>query len=206
MEAISSAASAPNASANRARKLSFGRSYSCVPITSTAAVATAEPSWVARSRLRPHMRPAMNPARRASPPPVGSTGLVSGTAMTEIGSAPACRTRMPSAARVVTQVPTRDEHLVDVPAGLLLEQVRLVLVGEQQVGAVDQAADHLAVGPGQLLAGVGRERGSPRCRHSSVCRTIAFGSFGPTTTRSRRTDPASTGPSSISPASDIAPE
>ncbi len=44
------------------------------------------------------------------------------------------------------------------PAGLLLEQGGLVLVGEQQVGAVDQAADHLAVGPRQLLGRVGHER------------------------------------------------
>jgi hypothetical protein len=53
------------------------------------------------------MRPAMKPARSASPPPVGSTGLVSGTAMTSIGSSPARCTSTPSAARVVTHVPTR---------------------------------------------------------------------------------------------------
>ena len=165
-----------------------GRTPGCRS-TSTAAVATAEPSWVARSRPRPHMRPAMKPARSASPPPVGSTGLVSGTAMTEIGSAPACRTRTPSAARVVTQVPTRASTSSAFQPVFCWSRCGLVLVGEQQVGAVDQAADHLAVGPGQLLAGVGGERGSRARRHSSVCRTIAVGSLGPTTTRSRAPDP-----------------
>ena len=52
--ATSSAASAPKASANRPRKGSRGSVYSWVPTTSTAAVATAEPSWVARSRPSPH--------------------------------------------------------------------------------------------------------------------------------------------------------
>src|SRR4029450_490436 len=120
-------------------------------------------------------------ARSASPPPVGSTGLVSGTAITEIGSAGGRRNRVPPGggrrvprgprgggrgARWTTQAPVGgpgghqgphpEEHLVLVPAGLLLEQVGLVLVGEQHVGAVDEPADHLAVGPGPLLAGGGR--------------------------------------------------
>ena len=203
--ATSSAASAPNASANRSRKLSVGRSYSWVPTTSTAAVATAEPSWVARSRPSPHIRPAMNPARSASPPPVGSTGLVSGTAMTEIGSSSACRTSDALGGPGGHPGADPGEHLVVVPAGLLLQQVRLVLVGEQHVGAVDQAADHLAVGPGELLAGVGGEGvaalpallGVPHHRGRVV---------GADDHQIGAADPVGDRRSSMSPASDIAPE
>ncbi len=44
------------------------------------------------------------------------------------------------------------------PSGLGLGEVRLVLVGEEVVGAVDELADERAVGEGELLRGVGDER------------------------------------------------
>ena len=50
------------------------------------------------------------------------------------------------------------EDLLRRPAGLRLDQVRLVLVGEQVRRSVDQLADHLALAEGQLLARVGDER------------------------------------------------
>ena len=62
---------------------------------------------------------------------------------------------MPS---VVTWMPTRSRTSSADPAGLLLDHVRLVLVGEEDRGAVDEVADQLAVAEGELLAGVGDER------------------------------------------------
>ena len=53
---------------------------------------------------------------------------------------------------------TSVEHLVGRPAGLLLDHVRLVLVGEQERRAVDQVADQLALAERELLARVGDER------------------------------------------------
>ena len=50
------------------------------------------------------------------------------------------------------------QDLLGRPPGLGLDQVRLVLVGEQVCRAVDQLADHLALAEGQLLARVGDER------------------------------------------------
>ena len=49
------------------------------------------------------------------------------------------------------------EHLVGGPAGLLGDQRGFVLVGEQDVRAVDEVADHLAVTERELLGGVGDE-------------------------------------------------
>ena len=66
--------------------------------------------------------------------------------------------RTPSGPRVTTQVPTRDEDLVAAPAGLLGDQAGLVLVGEEDLGAVDERADQVAVAEGELLRRVGEER------------------------------------------------
>ena len=121
----------------------------------------------------------MNPARSASPPPVGSTGLVSGTAITSSGSSPAAATRTPSAARVVTQVPTRASTSSAVQPVFCISSGDSYSLVNSSVGAVDQVADHLAVGPGQLLARVGGEGGSRGRGTPAVCRTIAVGSFGP---------------------------
>jgi hypothetical protein len=53
------------------------------------------------------------------------------------------------------------EHLLGAPAGLLVHQAGLVVVGEQVGGALHQAADRLAVHVRQLLGGVGGERDAP---------------------------------------------
>ena len=50
------------------------------------------------------------------------------------------------------------QHLGRAPAGLLLDQARLVVVAEEVGCALDQLLDHRTVGPGQLLRGIGRER------------------------------------------------
>ena len=127
-------------------------------MTSTAAVATAEPSWVARSRLE---------APHATGDETGAEGVAAAGRLDRLGlrdgdDRDGLGVGLPDEDALGRPGgdPGADagEHLVDVPAGLLLEQVRLVLVGEQEVGAVDEVADHLAVRPGQLLAGVGGER------------------------------------------------
>ena len=60
------------------------------------------------------------------------------------------------------------EDLLGAPAGLLGDQAGFVLVGEQDLGAVDERPDQVAVAEGELLRRVGQEAGSraggtPRC-------------------------------------------
>ena len=57
-------------------------SHSWVPVDSSTSTATSEPSCAERSRLSPALRPVRKPARNASPTPVGSVWLVSGTTST----------------------------------------------------------------------------------------------------------------------------
>ena len=80
----------------------------------------------------------------------------------------------------------------------------LVLVGEQVRGAVDQMSDVLTSHPGELLRGL--QRTGCHARHSSVCRSIASGSLGPTSTRSRPPNRLATGSISMLRASAIAPD
>ena len=153
----SATASAPYVSSSRCRNAPRAREYSWVPTCSTTYTASRQPSWAARSRSRSQLSAARKPARNASPTPVGSTLRISGTAATVIDSSPSRSMRTPSAPSVTTQVPTRDEHLVGGPAGLLGDQLGFVLVGEQDVRAVDEVADHLAVTERELLGRVGDE-------------------------------------------------
>ncbi|CAM5713684.1 hypothetical protein SGLAM104S_00852 [Streptomyces glaucescens] len=65
-----------------------------------------QPTCAARSRETPQASPDRNPARKASPTPVGSALRSSSGQPTSIGSSPTRSTRTPREPRVVTRVPT----------------------------------------------------------------------------------------------------
>ena len=82
---MSAAASSPYAPANRRSKEPLKR-YSWVPTTATAYADSIEPICAQRSSDSSQDNPAMKPARKASPTPVGSRLAVSWAIGTSIGS------------------------------------------------------------------------------------------------------------------------
>ena len=129
-----------------------------MPTVSTTYAASTQPTWAARSWPKPHSSPARNPARNASPTPVGSTAVTPGAALTSIGSASRAEDADAVGAERRHLGADPVEDLLGRPAGLGLDHVRLVLVGEQVRRAVDQVADQVAVAERELLARVGDER------------------------------------------------
>ena len=103
------------------------------------------------------MRAARKPARKASPTPVGSTFAISGTAPTTTDSSPSRSIRTPGGAEGDDPGADAGEDLLAAPAGLLGDEAGLVLVGEEDLGAVDERPDQVAVTEGELLRGVGQE-------------------------------------------------
>ena len=128
----------------------------------------ASPAAPNRSRLRPALRPVRKPARNASPTPVGSVWLVSGTTPTWMVVPSRSTMSTPLAPSVVTRSSTFLQNVGLRPAGLVQQQLPLVVVGEQVGGTVDQLVD-LVPGQAGAAAGRGRRRrpgracGTPRC-------------------------------------------
>ena len=179
--------------------------YSCVPTVSTTYAASTQPTCAARSWPKPHSSPARNPARKASPTPVGSTAVTPGAALTSIGSAFAGQDPHTIGAERGDLGADALEDLLGRPAGLGLDHVRLVLVGEQVRRAVDEVADQVAIAERELLARVGDEREPALPALAGVPESSPRGRRR-RSARSRARPPAATiGASSISRASLIAP-
>ena len=128
-----------------------------MPTCSTTYTASRQPSCAARSAPSPHDRAARKPgpervahAGRLDLPDLGDRG--DGDRLLALAVDP-------YAGRPERDHPGADpgEHLLGRPAGLLGDQRGFVLVGEQDVRAVDQRPDQLAVAERQLLGRVRHE-------------------------------------------------
>ena len=113
--------------------------------------------------------------------------------------------RTPSLPSVVTRTPTRSSTVVVGEPGLRLEQLLLVVVGDQVRRAVDERADVLAGHPGQLLRRVGHERVPALAALLRCAGPSPAGSFGLMITRSRPPRRSADRASSMLRASLIAP-
>ena len=189
----------------RSRKALRVRTYSC-GADRLAARGWRAPSRSGRSARSPARRPARRGSRRgsASPTPVGSTRSTSPAIGTWIGSSPLVRMSAPSLPRVMTRVVTRSSISAWLQPVFGLGEVRLVLVGEQVVGAVDQLADERAVGEGQLLRRVGDERDAAAAALVGVAEH-RLGVVGADEHEVEASTARAIGPSSIIRASAIAP-
>ena len=132
-------------------------SYSCVPTVSITYVASNDPTWQQRSGGSPtRCRRGSRPERVADTGRVGLAVLVGAVDVDgRLAAALDHRALGPEGSH-----PHVDpvEDLGRRPAGLLLGQRGLVLVGEQVGRAVDEPTDLLAVHPGELLGRVRGER------------------------------------------------
>ena len=180
-------------------------SYSCGPSASSTVTASRLPSCAARSRDSPQPTAARNPARNASPVPVGSALRCSGTGPTSDGRLPA--PLHPGSGRAQRGYPHLDpvQDVGAAPPALALDRAlprTRCRTGRPRRPPARAPAGRRAA----AAAATGRRRTAGRgAAHSRVCASIASGSLAPISTRSRPPAPAASGARSISASSLIAP-
>ena len=138
------------------------------PTVSSTSVASSEPTCAARSKqLAATCERRRTRQRKPSPTPVGSYASISCATGTWMGSKSRPVMRTPSLPRVVMRISTRSSTSTSDRPVLRLEQVLLVVVGDEVRGAVDQRANILPDIRASCCDG-SATKAYPRSRHSCV--------------------------------------